>query len=172
MARNVEIKASVASPADLEQRAAAMASSPPTLIDQDDTFFRCDNGRLKLRSLRDGTGELIFYRRADAAGPKVSSYEVVPIREADRLCSALGQACGVVGRVRKQRTLYIVGGARVHLDQVEGLGAFMEVEVVLAEGESEASGIREARELMAALGIPESALIDRAYVDLLNEKGT
>ena len=171
MARNVEIKASVRSVADLRERVSRLAGSAPTHIQQDDTFFKCDHGRLKLRSFPDGSGELIFYRRANAEGPTISCYEVVPTNTADSLRSVLSQACGQVGRVRKQRTLYMVGRTRVHIDQVEGLGTFMELEVVLAEGESESIGVQEARELMAALGIAESALIDRAYVDLLNERG-
>jgi predicted adenylyl cyclase CyaB len=171
MGRNVEIKASVRSIADLHERVSRMARSAPTQIQQDDTFFKCDNGRLKLRSFSDGSGELIFYRRVGAEGPKTSFYEVVPMRAADSMRSALSLAYGQVGRVRKQRTVYMVGRTRVHIDQVEGLGTFMELEVVLAEGESEVLGVQEARELMAALGIPESALIDRPYVDLLNERG-
>jgi predicted adenylyl cyclase CyaB len=171
MGRNIEIKASVRSVADLHKRVSRVAGSAPTQIEQDDTFFKCDNGRLKLRSFSDGSGELIFYRRVGAEGPKISFYEVVPTHAADALRAELTQAYGQVGRVRKQRTVYMVGRTRVHIDQVEGLGTFMELEVVLAEEESEAIGVQEARDLMAALGIAESALIDRAYVDLLNEKG-
>jgi len=79
----------------------------------------------------------------------------------------LGQALGAAGRVRKERTLYLIGRTRVHLDRVEGLGDFLELEVVLADGEAEASGLAEARRLMAALGVDEAALVAGAYVDLL-----
>ena len=69
--------------------------------------------------------------------------------------------------MRKRRTLYIVGRTRVHLDRVEELGDFLELEVVLADGDAPEPGIAEARELMAALGISPSQLIEGAYVDLL-----
>lgn len=146
------------------------ATSGPTKISQDDTFFKCDTGRLKLRAFPDGSGELIFYKRENAGGPKTSFYEIVPTAVADSLRSALTQAYGQVGRVKKERTVYMVGRTRVHIDQVEGLGSFMELEVVLAEDESEDKGMQEAYELMVNLGITEDALIDQAYVDLINGK--
>lgn len=171
MARNVEIKASVQSFDDLLERVLQVADSGPEYIEQDDTFFKCDNGRLKLRAFSDGSGELIYYKRSYAEGPKTCSYEIVPINAVDSLRKTLSQAYGQFGRVQKHRTLYMVGRTRIHLDRVEALGTYVELEVVLNEGESEAVGEREARELMAALGIENDALIDRAYVDLLNEKG-
>ena len=93
--------------------------------------------------------------------------DIAATDEPDDLRRVLEQALGAAGRVRKERTLYLIGRTRVHLDRVEGLGDFVELEVVLAEGEAEASGLAEARRLMAALGIDETALIAGAYVDLL-----
>lgn len=170
MARNIEIKASIDSVAGFEERVSRLADGPPRRIEQDDIFFECGDGRLKLRSFSDGSGELIYYRRADSAGPKVCDYEVARTEDADSLRRVLREAFGEVGGVRKQRTLYMAGRTRVHVDRVEGLGDFVELEVVLADGEGEDSGAREARELMAALGIDESALIERAYIDLLSER--
>lgn len=83
---------------------------------------------------------------------------------------ALSQAWGVVGRVCKRRLLYLVGRSRVHLDDVEGLGSFVEIEVVLADGEPAQAGHAEANALMARLGIDASQLVDAAYVDLLEAK--
>lgn len=172
MARNVEIKAPVQSVGDLIERISALANSGPEVIEQDDTFFKCDNGRLKLREFSDGSGELILYKRSNAEGPKTCHYEIVPTDAVASLRRLLGRAYGLAGRVEKLRTVYMVGRTRIHIDQVEGLGTFMELEVVLDEGESEAVGVREARELMAALGVEDSELINSTYVDLLNEKGT
>ena len=168
MRRNIEIKASVANVADLMERAARLAAAGPTVIHQDDTFFGCSNGRLKLRAFPDGSGELIFYQRANAGGPKTSFYEIAPTHNAGQLRQTLALACGQVGRVLKKRTLFLAGRTRIHIDQVRDLGDFVELEVVLRDGEAEAEGIQEAHDLMAALGIPGAALIDRAYVDLLN----
>jgi adenylate cyclase class IV len=169
VARNSEIKARVTDVAGLNASAGRLADEGPTMIHQDDTFFACDHGRLKLRAFADGRGELIFYQRADATGPKPSFYEIAPTHDAGRLRDTLAAALGQVGRVIKTRTLYRVGRTRIHIDRVDRLGDFMELEVVLHDDEPAAAGMHEAHELMTALGIPESALVERAYVDLLDD---
>ncbi len=169
-ARNVEIKARIASVEALAPRVAALADRGPIEIEQDDTFFSCERGRLKLRALAPGEGQLIFYRRANQAGPKESRFIVSPTGSPDSLREALALAFGTAGRVRKHRTLYLVGRTRVHLDRVESLGHFLELEVVLAQGESADAGIKEARALMAALGLADGQLVEGAYVDLLAQR--
>ncbi len=106
MPRNIEIKARIEDFAALTVRVAAIADSGPTEIPLDDTFFRCDSGRLKLRAFADGTGELIYYRRANRLGPKESSYFRSPTLAPDSLREALCVAYGQVGRVRKHRVLF------------------------------------------------------------------
>jgi predicted adenylyl cyclase CyaB len=165
--RNVEIKARISSVEALVPRVAALADQGPIEIEQDDTFFVCERGRIKLRALAATEGQLIFYRRANQAGPKESRFVISPTASPDTLRDALTLAYGSAGRVRKHRTLYLVGRTRVHLDRVESLGHFLELEVVLAEGESPDAGVKEARALMTALGLADDQLIDGAYVDLL-----
>jgi adenylate cyclase len=165
--RNVEIKARIASIEALAPRVAALATEGPVSLAQDDTFFPCDTGRLKLRTLAPDRGELIHYQRADDTGPTASAYVLAPSSAPDRLREALTLAYGQAGRVRKRRTLYLIGRTRVHLDRVEGLGDFLELEVVLAEGEPAEAGDREARALLDALGIAPDQLVAEAYVDLL-----
>jgi adenylate cyclase class IV len=131
MARNIEIKAYIESVESLLPRAAAIANKGPIEIVQDDTFFACENGRMKLRAFSEGEGELIFYRRANQQGPKESFYVLSPTSSPGTLREALSQAYGQVGRVQKHRTLFIVGRTRVHLDRVNQLGHFLELEVVL-----------------------------------------
>jgi adenylate cyclase len=172
MARNVEIKARLDSIDAIESRVAALASSGPERIEQDDTFFPCPNGRLKLRAFSAGRGELIFYARPDQPGPKESFYILSPTASPDTLRAALAAAHGEAGRVRKVRTLYLVGRTRVHLDRVEGLGEFLELEVVLADGESVAAGVAEAHGLLDQLGVGAGALLEGAYVDLLRAAQT
>jgi adenylate cyclase class IV len=171
MARNVEIKAAVPDFAAIDAALAALSPAAPVRLAQEDTFFRCPHGRLKLRKLSATAGELIHYERPDVSGPKISHYALVPTAEPDRLRDALGAACGIVGIVRKRRTVRMVGRTRVHLDEVEGLGAFVELEVVLRDGEPAEDGVAEAHRLMAALGIGPSQLVSRAYVDLLRDAG-
>ena len=167
MARNIEIKARIVSVEALRPLAAAVADSGPESIDQDDTFFACPQGRLKLRVFANGMGELIFYQRANTAGPKASFYLRTPVPDPDGLRETLAHAYGVTGRVRKQRILFLAGRTRIHLDRVANLGDFAELEVVLSDEEDTASGIAEAHVLMHRLGIAEDALIETAYVDLL-----
>jgi predicted adenylyl cyclase CyaB len=167
VARNIEIKARLDSLEAMAERVAALADQGPIEIRQDDTFFACGGGRLKLRAFSPTEGQLIFYRRPDQPGPRESRFVISPTAAPDSLRQALTLAYGQSGRVRKHRTLYLVGRTRVHLDRVEGLGSFLELEVVLAEGECPEAGVAEARRLMAALGIADSQLVEKAYVDLL-----
>jgi predicted adenylyl cyclase CyaB len=167
MARNIEIKARIGSIDALERLVAPLATQGPEHIGQDDTFFRCDTGRLKLRAFSATEGELIYYRRADDAGPKTSFYLRSPTSDPEALRESLTLAYGQAGRVRKQRTLYLIGRTRVHLDRVERLGQFVELEVVLREDERAEEGIDEASRLMAVLGITPGQLIAGAYLDLL-----
>ena len=166
MASNVEIKARIDSVEAMLPIARAIGGNEPQLIDQDDSFFRCADGRLKLRDFGDGTGELIHYHRADTAGPKVSDYVRSPTSDPGGVREALTRAIGMLGRVRKRRWLLLLGRTRIHLDRVEGLGDFLELEVVLHEGEAEADGAAEAQRILAALGIDPAQLVSGAYLDL------
>ena len=167
MARNVEIKARIESIDSVLPRAATLADHGPIEIVQDDTFFICEKGRLKLRVLSPNEGQLIFYQRADHRGPKESFYLISPTSSPDTLRQCLSLAYGQAGRVRKHRTLYLAGRTRIHLDRVEGLGDFLELEVVLHEGETMEAGQAVARDLMQQMGILPDQLIEGAYVDLL-----
>jgi predicted adenylyl cyclase CyaB len=170
MPRNIEIKAHVPNIEEVAPRAAAVADQGPFELEQDDTFFPCESGRLKLRAFSSDSGELIFYRRPNQQSPKESFYLLSPTSAPETLRQTLSLAYGQAGRVRKHRTLFMIGRTRIHLDRVQDLGHFLELEVVLSDGESAELGIREAHELMAKLGVDPSQLVDGAYVDLLNKK--
>jgi adenylate cyclase class IV len=166
MPSNVEIKARVRDPKALHGKAAKLATEASDVLLQTDTFFNVPQGRLKVREFVDGHGELVYYSRGDVAGPKVSDYRLAPTEFPAELREALTAALGVRGIVKKRRTLYLVGQTRVHVDEVEGLGDFMELEVVLREGQSAAEGEQIARSLMRELGIEEADLVTGAYVEL------
>lgn len=170
MPSNIEIKARLRDREKVEALVRARADHGPEFIVQEDVFFPCENGRLKLRAFADNRGELIFYRRLDSEGPTESEFFKAPTSDPSAMATALKAALGEVGTVRKRRTLYLVGQTRIHLDEVEGLGDLLELEVVLELGQSADEGARIARELMAALGIREEDLEARAYVDLLNSQ--
>lgn len=168
MPRNVEIKARVRDRAALLARAEAQQPHEAFLLEQRDTFFHCPEGRLKLREFPDRQAELIFYTRPDQSGPKLSSYSRCPVANPQELRDTLAQAYGIRGEVKKTRQVYLVGQTRVHVDQVEGLGDFMELEVVLEDAQSLEEGVAIADALRIALGVAESDLIDGAYMDLLS----
>ena len=167
MPTNVEIKARVRNPARLKSLAEALALTPSQIILQEDTFFQVPRGRLKLRIFAPNSAELIYYEREDGPGPKESRYSLSRTSEPDALKTVLQESLGVQGIVRKQRTLYLVGQTRIHLDEVDGLGSFVELEVVLQAHQSHADGDQIARGLMVKLEIQDSDLVERAYIDLL-----
>lgn len=170
MHSNIEIKAVLRDRARVESIAARLSDSGPELIHQEDVFFPCEGARLKLRILDRDRGELIRYERPDVAGPRRSQYVIARTPDPAILLDILSQALGKTCVVRKTRTVYLIGQTRVHLDAVEGLGDFLELEVVLRAGQSEAEGKAIAEELMKAFGIEAGDLVDRAYLDLLAGK--
>ncbi len=93
----------------------------------------------------------------------------MPTDRPRRLDSALSGALGERGRVIKTRRLFMVGRTRIHLDDVEGLGCFMELEVVLDDGEDPAAGDAEAARLMTRLDVRPDDLVEGAYIDLLED---
>ncbi|MFH1742809.1 MAG: class IV adenylate cyclase [bacterium] len=167
MPSNTEIKARVTDFAQLKTVAEKLSESPGQIIDQEDVFFRVPKGRLKLRILSPNSGALIFYERENQPGPKQSDYTVVRTEDPSTLRLVLESALGVLGVVRKTRILYWVGQTRIHLDEVEELGQFLELEVVMRPDQTIEEGTRIAVELMEKLGIREKDLIEGAYLDLL-----
>jgi adenylate cyclase len=167
MPRNIEIKARIRSVDAMMAKVRSIADQGPWELRQDDTYFACAGGRLKLRTGSKNAGELIYYRRDNQAAPKASFYQRSAIADPDTLRAVLAQALGEIGRIEKLRTLFLRGRTRIHLDRVGGLGDFLELEVVLADHESPAQGITEAHELLMQLGIGGSQLIEGSYLDLL-----
>jgi predicted adenylyl cyclase CyaB len=166
---NVEIKARVANPDQLALKAKDLSGGEPEVLRQEDVFFDVPRGRLKLRTIGGAQSELIAYSRPDREGPTTSSYVVTRVEDPVGVREALSTTLGETGVVRKTRYLSLVGRTRVHLDDVEGLGWYMELEVVMRQGEDAAVGEGEARRLMTALGVVDDDLVDRSYLDLLKE---
>jgi predicted adenylyl cyclase CyaB len=167
---NVEVKAQVEDWDALKARVEAIHEGPGQIITQEDMFFNVPQGRLKLRTLAPNPGQqraqVIYYEREDTPDPKTSTYCIAPTDDPAALRDVLTSALGVRGIVKKQRYLYQVGQTRVHLDRVEGLGTFMELEVVLQPEQTVEQGQRIARALMTKLGVADAALIQCAYIDL------
>ena len=167
MTANIEIKARVHDFTSLQRIAERLSDTPCQVIPQVDTFYNCPNGRIKLRELGPQRGQLVFYVREDTSGPKHSEYEIFETDNPGGLKLILAAAYGVRGVVSKVRYLCLVGQTRIHLDDVKGLGKFMELEVVLRQDQTDAEGQTIAEELMEQLGVREEDLIDTAYMDML-----
>lgn len=136
-------------------------------MQQEDIFFLVPEGRLKLRIFSKDSGELIFYRRDNLSGPKASNYFISRTNDPHSLREVLSMALQVRGTVKKIRKLFLIGQTRVHLDKVDGLGDFVELEVVLRDDQPEREGQRIAQDLMRQLEIDEKHLLANAYIDML-----
>lgn len=166
MNRNIEIKAELT--VDQFDRIRGMVEEleiKPERLEQRDTYFDVDSGRLKLREFADGTAELIAYWRPDQQQTSTSRYIRTPIVEPDLIRQSLQQCCGLRGVVSKRRFVFIADNTRIHLDEVERLGCFLELEVVLDQGDQTADGELIAREWMRRLGIEDHSLVADSYID-------
>lgn len=168
MSVNIEIKARARDFERLRRLAAAVSDAPAELLVQEDTFFRVPVGRLKLRAFGPDSGELIYYLRDDFADAKRSDYEIARTADPDGMMRLLSRALGVAGVVHKRRWLYRSGQTRIHLDEVKGLGHFMELEYVVQGGEDPSHAAEAVHALMEKLEIAQDDLVPQAYVDLLN----
>jgi len=170
MKRNVEIKARLADPEKAKSLLDALGAKECGVLIQHDTFFHCKTGRLKLRVHADGTGQLLYYERPDVVEAKISRYVISDTDRPAELLAVLSAALGITGEVRKTRLLYTIGQTRVHLDRVEGLGDFVEIEVVLNPSQKEEHGKEIAAGMMHSLGIIDKDLVSCAYVNILLDR--
>jgi homotetrameric cytidine deaminase len=167
--RNVELKARDPEPRRTVQLALALGAEDRGEIVQRDTYFARVVGRLKLREQEPGQDELIQYRRADSPDLRTSEYRVVPVTDADRLREALEAAVGSLVVVEKRRRLLLWQGVRIHLDQVEGLGNYLELEAVAAPGSDLTAERGQLERLRGELQVDVSALVAGSYADLLTD---
>ena len=166
MPRNIEIKLRCHALNDVRTRGLAAGASDEGLLVQTDTFFHASTGRLKLREINGERAELIAYSREDLAGSKASDYVVAPVAEPATMFAALSAACGVIRVVRKRRDLLLWRNVRIHLDRVEGLGDFVELESVVGTVD-EPTATRNLHELLGLLGLTDAEPVAVAYADLL-----
>jgi homotetrameric cytidine deaminase len=165
--RNIEVKARDAQPARTLELALGLGAEDRGEIAQTDTYFARARGRLKLREQQPGEAELIQYRRADAPAARESEYRRVPAADAPALREALDAALGTLVVVEKRRRLLLHDNVRIHLDAVEGLGSFLELEAV-AQPDSDLSLEHDnVSRLRAELEIGDGALVAESYSDLL-----
>lgn len=164
---NVEIKARCADP---EAVRAVLRRHEARFVGEDhqvDTYFHVPEGRLKLREGRI-ENSLIHYRRADQAGPRRSDVWLYRLQPDPALKAVLAAALGVKVVVDKRREIYFVDNVKFHIDRVEGLGSFVEIEAIDEDGTLGRDRLRtQCEDFMAALGIRSDDLVEGSYSDLL-----
>ena len=167
--RNIEVKCRCRDLAAARERAQALGATDAGVLHQDDTFFDAPQARLKLRDFGDGAAELISYRRDDTVQARASDFFVCPIADPSRLRATLAHALLTTGSVRKRRHLFLYRHTRIHLDDVEGLGTFVELETVVTE-QSNDEAHAELRHVATALGLKPEDAVPHPYVELLRRR--
>jgi len=165
---NLEIKARCRDLDAARRRARALASEWVGLDRQRDTYFQTRTGRLKLRESSRSGGQLIAYQRPDEAGVKRSDYQVLAVADPVGLKGLLSALLGVHREVAKRREIGLCDNVRIHLDRVEGLGTFLELEAVFdGSPEQEKQEREKLALLMDQLGVVEGDLLASSYEGLL-----
>jgi predicted adenylyl cyclase CyaB len=167
MKLNLELKARCPDPAAVRQRLRNLGARPSDILHQIDTYFNVQVGRLKLRHIKNkNQAELIFYCRPDDSDVRLSRYQRLAVPDPPAMEQLLAAALGVVVVVRKRRELWLWHNVRIHLDEVENLGNFIELEAVLSESEHDDSHDR-IEKLVRAARIELGDRLAPSYADLL-----
>ena len=171
MARNIEVKFRVSDLPSCQTKARKIATDALGIQRQVDTYFRCAQGRLKLREI-DCEGQLasqlIWYDRADIQKPRASDYQITTVAEPAALAAILAHALGIAAQVRKTREVLLYHNVRIHLDAVEGLGHFVEFEAVLGDGIEDGDGVAQVAHLQEQLQLADKDQIANSYMELAN----
>ena len=164
---NVEIKAICNDPSRVRDYLITHNARFKGIDEQTDTYFNVNEGRLKLR---EGNIEnnLIFYNRNNQAGPKSSHFHLVKIEDSRGLKEVLERSCGVKMIVRKRREIYYIDNVKFHIDEVYGLGSFIEIEAgnILAD-KTEGQLSEQCNFYLKEFAIKEEELIAESYSDML-----
>ena len=182
LARNIELKARLHDLTSARETARRLATDSLGVQQQIDTYFHCPQGRLKLRETAfldpAATGsplatalvascrnELIWYDRPDDAQAKQSDYRLIEV--SSHRARQLKHEMGIRAIVIKRREVFLHRNVRIHLDEVYGLGDFIEFEAVLGWGIDEAAGQAQVAYLEQQFGVAPADLLCGSYADLL-----
>ena len=141
------------------------ADSQGTLV-QRDTYFQVPNGRLKLREEEGAVPHLIAYERPNLAGQRESQYRIVKVDQPDELVAALSGVLGVKVVIANERRLFFWEGVRIHLDQVDGLGHFIEFEAVVSAVSDLSRAEAQIKVLRRTFEVDEADVVGGSYCDL------
>ncbi len=170
--QNIEVKVALSDRARMEARLEALGARRMWTRRQVDTFFRVpeEGGWLKVRESDGRPTELISYTRSTGhGGPRPSDYDVLIVKDPEAWKRLLGRVLPIEAVVEKERTLWIYEHTRVHLDRVEGLGEFLELETVVDEISQGDAWLENGR-VVAALALDKAQFISVPYMDLLRAR--
>lgn len=165
--RNIELKIRLPNLDAARTVAQAIATERLGRQHQVDTYFRPHRGRLKLRQIDGRTAQLVWYARPDQPGPKPSDYLLVPVPDPETLKAALEAALGIECVVEKRREIYLYENVRIHLDEVRGLGTFLEFEAVVGPDVDDAAAYRQLEDLSKRFSLSSGDLLPGSYADML-----
>ena len=166
----MELKARDPDPDTTLRAALAHGAHDHGVLQQRDVYFAAPNGRLKLRVQDDGA-QLIGYRRADAAEARLSAYHLADVPDPHGTIAALDAALGTTVEVVKRRHLLLWRDVRIHLDDVDGLGRWVELEAVATPSSDLADEHAKVAELRSVLGIDDDRIVAAGYAAMLLEAG-
>lgn len=169
--KNVEIKARCQNPDKVEKILLENGADYKGLDHQTDTYFNVKNGRLKMR-IGNIEKSLIFYNRPNKKGPKQSTFNLFRTDNIDELKPLLESSLGVMVEVKKHRKIFFLDHVKFHIDEVDGLGDFVEIEAGDLEVDRSLEKLRELCDYyIDLLGVKEENLINISYSDMLMQKG-
>ena len=166
---NIEIKAKTTRSAEIRNYLLQHGAEFRGTDHQTDTYFNTSHGRLKLR---EGNIEnsLIFYRRAETSGTKQSDVDMMDAHDPAALKGILAKAMGVLAVVSKRREIYFIGNVKFHLDILDGLGEFVEIEAANRFEDIPVEKLKaQCEHYMRAFGVPEEDLVRKSYSDMVME---
>lgn len=166
--KNIEIKARCADASFIRQFLIGCNADFKGMDEQTDTYFKVKNGRLKLRQ-GNIENSLIFYDRENIAGPKMSNVNLFAVdHNSDLLKQLLINANGIKVVVKKKREIWFIDNVKFHIDEVEGLGSFVEIEAIDKDGTLGLNKIKQQCEYyLNQFGITDENLLTHSYSDLL-----
>jgi len=170
MPANIEIKAQCKNPEITETKIKTLTDNIIGLDLQSDTYFKTKNGRFKLRESTIDGNYLIPYLRPNNLESKRSDYDKIPVQDAQKVKSLFENILGIQCVVRKKRKIYLYENVRIHLDEVDQLGSFIELEAVFNGRHEEEKVQRKKIEfLMNELSIGKESLVAESYENLMQK---
>jgi len=168
MRKNIELKAYYKDHDQAHSTALALGGQHVDSQVEVDTYFWTPTGRLKFRERDRSPSSLIFYQRLDSPTIRASDFEILPLEvNAPKVRDFLSKALGVRAVVKKTRDTYQLGNALVHLDQLQQVGTFLEIEVTVPEGHSDEQASAVADSLRRRFGVPQAHIVPWSYAELV-----